>query len=586
MINSDFFHFAGTHRSPLYRTLFTIIVISILLCSCSTVKQSNIAADDTASSETEDSSPAQGKFCKLPAESQGDEAGLEVVPESEEAIEKELAGLRKLRNWEETGPNARIKIDSTRYDFPVTMNEQVEYYIEYFTTEKRDVFGRWLTRSGRYVPMIQEHLKEMGLPLDLAYLAMIESGFILTANSHAQAVGPWQFIKGTGLRFGLTINEYLDERRDPVKSTRAAAAYLGKLYKDFQSWHLAVAAYNAGEGKIQRGLNQFGSKTFWQLAQHDYLALETKRYVPMLIAAIILAKDPENFGFTEICYEEPLAYETVTVPRWTSIKAVASAADLSVEELRKLNAELRRDTTPPDFKTYALRVPVGTTMQVAQNLHRIKPVVQVTYKDHVIKKGETVTSICRKYNVDKTTLLRANNLRSSNIIAGKHLRIPLRTTQYEMVASSKRRPGAPEERPENLSVHMVQKGETLSLIANRYNVTEKEIVEWNSLANPDSIPAGKKLALYVPGKPYDPSTLTGGIKTLAAEKSKSKPNNGDRAVENRLTYYSVRGGDTLWTIAQKYNLTPQVLRQWNNLSDDNIQPGLRLVIKVEGDIDA
>ena len=258
------------------------------------------------------------------------------------------------------------------YDFPLTMNDQVEYYLDFFTNRHRKTFARWLARSSRYLPMIKEEFAKAGLPLDLAYLPMIESGFNTTVSSRASAVGTWQFMRATGQNYGLTVNNYVDERRDPVKSTKAAAAYLSKLYKDFDSWHLAVAAYNAGEGKIKKAMKQSDTDDFWEIAQSQYIHSETKLYVPQLIAAIMIAKDPEKYGFDNIDYDEPLEYETVHVPRGTPIKAVALACNLPDEEILVLNRHLSKAITPPSEADYPLRVPPGKKDLVDKNLPRVR----------------------------------------------------------------------------------------------------------------------------------------------------------------------------------------------------------------------
>ncbi|MFH1020653.1 MAG: transglycosylase SLT domain-containing protein, partial [Pseudomonadota bacterium] len=287
-------------------------------------------------------------------------------------------------------------------------------------------------RSSRYLPMIKEEFTKAGLPLDLAYLPMIESGFNTTVSSRASAVGTWQFMRATGQSYGLTVNNYVDERRDPVKSTKAAAAYLANLYKQFDSWHLAVAAYNAGEGRIKRAMKQSDTDDFWEIAQSQYIHSETKLYVPQLIAAIMIAKDPEKYGFDSITYDEPLDYETVLVPRGTPIKAVALACHLPDEEILALNRHLSRAITPPSEADYPLRVPPGKSDLVAKNLPRVRPVTVTEFNDHVVKRGETLTTIRRKYKLSKTTLLKANNLEHERLSLGQHLRIPFQTTAYKL----------------------------------------------------------------------------------------------------------------------------------------------------------
>jgi membrane-bound lytic murein transglycosylase D len=205
---------------------------------------------------------------------------------------------------------------SITYDIPITINDQVEYFIDYFQTKIPKRFRLYLSRSTRYEAVMRGILKEYGLPEDLLYLALIESGFSCQAVSSAQAVGPWQFIKASGIRFGLKIDSYVDERQDPIKSTHAAAKYLRELYNEFGSWYLAAAAYNAGENKIRRALSRYQASDYWTISHHqrDYLANETKEYVPRMIAAALIAKEPAKYGFGDVEYEPPLVFDEIQVP--------------------------------------------------------------------------------------------------------------------------------------------------------------------------------------------------------------------------------------------------------------------------------
>ena len=254
------------------------------------------------------------------------------IPGWDPSLEEEL------KNWEH----------QVKFDVPIQMNKQVRAYLVYFSTERKAVITRYLSRSTRYLPMIKEVFQEDGLPEDLAYLAMIESGFNNQAYSPAAACGMWQFIKGTGLRYGLTIDSYVDERRDPEKATRAAAKYLLDLYKQFGSWYLAAASYNCGEGRVQRELNQSNHKNFWELSANMCLPTETKNYVPQMIAATIIAKNPEKFGFKNVPYLPPVKYDKVPVTETTSLTAAAVAVNVPADEVQDLNPELLRGITPPD----------------------------------------------------------------------------------------------------------------------------------------------------------------------------------------------------------------------------------------------
>jgi membrane-bound lytic murein transglycosylase D len=300
-----------------------------------------------------------------------------LAPETEDSLTEELTPKRLDELYAKTGiPGWDSALEEElkkweqqlQFDVPIQTNRQVRAYLVYFSTERKEIIRRYLARSSRYLPLIKEIFQENGLPEDLAYLAMVESGFNPHAYSRAHACGMWQFIKGTGLRYGLAIDSYVDERRDPEKSTRAAAKYLLDLYKQFGSWYLAAASYNCGEGRVQRELDQSSHKNFWDLSDHQCLPNETKNYVPQMIAATIIAKNPEKFGFKNVPYLPPLKYERVKVDEPTSLKATAVAINVPLEEIQMLNPELRRGITPPDTPSYTLNLPLGSTELFARNI--------------------------------------------------------------------------------------------------------------------------------------------------------------------------------------------------------------------------
>ena len=514
-----------------------------------------------------------------------------VMAEPEELLEEELSELNKTGTWANNPPEVQIEEEpDIVYDFPITVNKQVQFYLDTFQGRQQKYFKKWLARSGKYLPAIHQEFKEAGLPQDLVYLAMIESGFNPSAYSRAHAVGLWQFIKGTGRHYGLRIDSWVDERREPEKATRAAAAYLGTLYNEFGDWYLAVAAYNAGEGKIRRAIKRYKTRDFWELAQYKYLRLETKRYVPKLIAAIIIAREPAKYGFTDIDYLSAKPFELVTVPPRTDLAAVAVAAGTKTKTIRKLNNELKKNQTPPNIKAYQIKVPQGSRQLVAANLKRLQPVITTGYKTHTVRKGDTLGRICRTYNLNKKTLLKANNLHSAKLAKGQRLRIPYRTTRYILLKEgetlSKRYAMAGKNNP--LILHKLKKGETLSKISKQYNVPVEIIMQWNDIANVRRIRAGRQIALYVENNGSQSvvrtasagAAITKGKKkqyiTLVAGK-KRKPSEG--TVEAQLTWYKVRNGDSLWTIARKFQVSARDIRRWNNLRSNMIHPGKRLVVK-------
>jgi hypothetical protein len=301
------------------------------------------------------------------SDDQGDEAPL-----TEELSGKRLEELYAksgIPGWDPSLEEELKQWDhQVKFDVPIQMNKQVRAYLVYFSTERQAVIRRYLARSTRYLPMIKEIFQEAGLPEDLAYLAMIESGFNNKAVSPAAACGMWQFIRGTGLRYGLTIDNYVDERRDPEKSTRAAAQYLLDLYKQFGSWYLAAASYNCGEGRVQRELDQSNHKNFWELSANMCLPNETKNYVPQLIAATIIAKNPEKFGFKNVPHLPPVKYEQVQVNQPTSLTAAAVSVNVPTEEVAALNPALLRGITPPGMAAYTLNLPPNSKDLFTKNI--------------------------------------------------------------------------------------------------------------------------------------------------------------------------------------------------------------------------
>ena len=312
------------------------------------------------------------------------------------------------------------EIGEVTYDFPVVQNHSVDRQIVLLQTAFREQTAKGLLRISRYFTMIHEILEELNLPKDLVFLPLIESNFSVNAVSSAKATGPWQFMKGTARRYGLRIDPWIDERRDPVKSTRAAATYLKDLYGLFDSWPFSLASYNAGENRVGRAIIKTKATDFWELRASGVLPRETQNYVPKFMAATIIAKNPALYGFSLIDYELPLRYDEVKIERQTSLHLIAHVTDTSLDEIKAFNPELRKETTPPNYPNYLLKLPHGKKEIFMANLSKIKN----PYK-HKIKWGETVGSIARKYNVPVKQLREANQLRkNSSIRAGSLLIIP------------------------------------------------------------------------------------------------------------------------------------------------------------------
>ena len=315
-------------------------------------------------------------------------------------------------------PSGRRRI---QFSIPVVENDRVRYFVSLFSGRLRQFFERALARSGKYIPMMATILQEEGLPEDLVYLSLIESGFSPAAYSKAKALGPWQFIRDTGLRYGLTINGWIDERRDPVKSTRAAAAYLKDLHFQFGEWFLAAAAYNAGERKVEKAVDRSHTNDFWSLSQKNYLKLETRNYVPKFIAAALIAGTPEKYGFGGIAYESPMEYDEVRVKGALKLTTVAQMANTNVQTIKELNPALLRDVTPPYEDDFALRLPTGSGEIFALWYASLPRPATVNVITHKVNKGETLLGIAKRYNQQVGALMDLNGLKNHVIRVGQDL---------------------------------------------------------------------------------------------------------------------------------------------------------------------
>jgi membrane-bound lytic murein transglycosylase D len=286
----------------------------------------------------------------------------------------------------------------------------VERNITFFTERISEKFSLWLSRSGKYIELMKEILRGQNIPEEIVFIPLIESGFSPYACSPARAVGYWQFIASTAKKYGLKINWWMDERRDPVKSTVAAANYFKDLYEMFGSWNLAMAAYNAGEGKILKAINKTNTDDYWSLLDTKYLQRETKDYVPKFIAASMIAKSPEEFGFEELEYHPPLNYDEVTVYSPVDLQVIADCAETTLEVIKELNPELRRWCTPPDLPEYTLRVPEGKKDVFLQNLSLIPEEERFSIDTYKAKKGDTFKKISKKTGIPVQVILDLNSL--------------------------------------------------------------------------------------------------------------------------------------------------------------------------------
>jgi membrane-bound lytic murein transglycosylase D len=303
--------------------------------------------------------------------------------------------------------------------------QAVERNIDLFTDRIRRTFSTWLERSSRYLEIMKDILKEKYLPEELVFLPIIESGFNVHAYSHAGAVGPWQFISATAKRYGLIIDWWRDERRDPVKSTRAAAAYLNDLHNMFGSWKLALAAYNAGEGRIGRAIRRANSSDFWTLSKSQIIPRETQEFVPRYIAAALIARRPQDHGFYDLAHYEPLKFDEVTIDFPLDIAVIARSAETTEQEIRRLNPELRRWSTPPNVPEYTVRIPAGATDIFFENLGKIPEDKRFSVNFYKVRRGDTLKTIAKRIGVPVSVIRDMNNMnRRDTLKVGQEIKLP------------------------------------------------------------------------------------------------------------------------------------------------------------------
>jgi membrane-bound lytic murein transglycosylase D len=408
----------------------------------------------------------------------------------------------------------RSDLESTSHDVPIPLNARVLSYIELFQGRLRTFITEGLARGSKYLPMIQNVFRAEGLPLDLAYVPLVESAFKPNALSRAKASGVWQFMRGTAVENGLQHDWYVDERSDPEKATLAAAKYLKTLRGMFDGdWHLALASYNGGPGRVQRAMRRSGVREFWSLAETPrYLPRETREYVPMILAAIVIARNPAQYGF-DVQPLPGVASEKVVLPRPVDLRRIAEWTDTSIDTIQTLNPELRRWTTPVKAGTYALNVPEGTADAVQDRVERMLPAERAALNWYTVRPGESLQTIARKLRVNRTELAQANYLgTTSRVRAGQQLVIPrppatlmaARPNRPVPVAESRRVPGgdrlvsdAPSARPSKDArlIYEVKKGDTLSSIARVFRTTVASLRLWNHLPG-THVSAGDRLMIF------------------------------------------------------------------------------------------
>ncbi|MDO9180886.1 MAG: transglycosylase SLT domain-containing protein [Bacteriovorax sp.] len=395
-----------------------------------------------------------------------------------------------------------LQLENNYFDIPVVYNIRVRKWINYYNKKGRKIFELHIERAGRYAPLIGSILEGNGLPRDLIFLAMAESGFNNLAKSSASAVGPWQFMPATGKMYGLKQDWYVDERKDPVKATVAAANYLAKLYNDFGSWKIAMAAYNAGEGKIGRAIKKYNTTDLWDISKRKYLKSETKNYVPKIMALAIIGKNLKFFGFHDIDFRAPLDFDEISVAAGTDLIKLSEKLNVNLEDVQKLNPELLRWFTPLDVSSYKLRLPPKMSEELKKCCMR-KDLIASDFQVFEVKRSQVrISQVARKYRIKDTSVIA-----QLNKVSGKHIfkrgdkvLLPFRKN-HQVISSSnfysdlfykskKKRSFSSRK------IHIVKRGESLQSVAVRYKLSIKKLLAVNSsLRNTGKLLVGRKLVV-------------------------------------------------------------------------------------------
>ncbi|HEY5939373.1 MAG TPA: LysM peptidoglycan-binding domain-containing protein [Gemmatimonadales bacterium] len=505
---------------------------------------------------------------KVAADSAADEAVLDELAEAHPEGDDAEARSGDVSPEGDVPGGAEELAAAVTWDIDVeTFNshDRVRYYLDFFQGRGRERMAIWLTRMPRYEAMIRERLQRENLPGDLVYLALIESGFSNTATSRAKAVGMWQFMKATGKGYGLRVDSWVDERRDPFRATDAAARHLRDLNRRFKSLYLAAAAYNAGSGKVSRGLVRLpdddsdspnSDATFFRLYDTKLLRRETKDYVPKLIAAALIAKQPERYGF-RMGTAQPAAYDSIIVPDMTGLDVLARLADTTVAAIRELNPQYLRLATPPGTRSI-VRLPAGHGPMTIVAYAELPARQRVTFVEHFVARGETLSGIALRYRVSQAMLIASNpKAKSRSLKIGQRIVVPTGGALSTRVARRMAEPVVAAG-TSTKAFHWVKRGETISAIADEYGVTQRELMAWNGLDRMGRIRIGQRIRVSSPERRVAPT---------------SEP---PRATAKT---HIVRRGDTLKGLAKRYGVSIQALREANGLAErETLRTGIALRI--------
>ncbi|MGD9808089.1 MAG: LysM peptidoglycan-binding domain-containing protein [Deferribacterales bacterium] len=454
-----------------------------------------------------------------------------------------------------------------KYDvIPLVENSRFDYYVRLFTGNYRNVFQKWLDRSNEYIYIVRDILRREGVPEELVYLPFTESGFNPAITSHAGAAGMWQFMKGTGKIYGLDVNFWVDERNDFEKSTVAAARHLRDLYDRLGDWYLAMAAYNAGLGKVLNAIKRYNTRDFFVMSQrkYRYLKLETKDYVPKYLALRYLVRNYQEYGF-ETPSGQPQLFERVTLYRQANLYVIASLIGVDIESLREMNPELMTPMTPP-VEEYSLRIPYGKKQQLEEELEHITDEELSQFHIEFARKGQSVSTYAKKYGMTSNELKNINGLRHNNILRDTYLFIPIQGV-YDNELNSM---FVQELKRYNPKVHTVRSGDNMYAIAHKYGMSLYELMSLNRDVNPNRIRPGQ--TIIVSDSYYNSRASRKAPTRKYAAKAESRSSYKEIS-------HKVRSGESLWSIANKYGTTISQIKQSNGLRNSNIQIGKWLKVR-------
>jgi membrane-bound lytic murein transglycosylase D len=459
-------------------------------------------------------------------------------------------------------------------DFPVMVTPEVRQFIHYFTRHPRGraAMEAGLRRSGRYLELAEKIFAEEGVPLDLVWLAQAESNWRPYARSRKGAQGIWQFVSFTGAKYGLRQTTWLDERSGIEQPTRAAARYLKWLYERYLDWPLAVAAYNCGEGAVDRAIAASGYADFWYLHRQRLLPAETRNYVPIILAIIVVAKNRERYGFGDIIPEPKLEYEHVIVEGPADLRLIAEASGVPLSTIQELNPELTRAIIPAGIE-HPVRVPLGTGADVQSLLARIPSDRRNSWRIHALAEGETLEEVAGRHRVAAVEIAQLNDVDAQDVLApGTRLIIPSRIPRTSVSASV----GVELARRSYGRVTIkARPGDTITKIAARYGLSAKQVARLNRLSVNSKLRPGQTVVLDLPPA----RSTTRNTKAPKTQGKNAVPvTRASKQTSSRRVTYRVRTGDTLAEIAGRHDVSVSDIRRWNNLSSNLIHPGQTLIL--------